>query len=289
VFALWRHLPEALELPGLKAVNTRLREELGRRRRAEQDLEVAHRELRMVSSMVAHDLRTPIASALLMVEATAANAGSLSADRMKTQLGAVAGSLKTMTETLVTLSEQAHHESATPTKVDVNDLMGDVKAALSSTLAVAGGDLSWRDLPVLRVPRDRLFHLLLNLVENGIKHAGDQRPAITVSGRRDDHGPVIEVRDSGPGVPAGERGKIFQARYRAENGRPAEGSGMGLAFCKRMIEDLGGTIEADDNPGGGTIIRLRLPADLEVNPGISPGPGRVPPGSASDPSSDPAR
>ncbi|HUG84772.1 MAG TPA: ATP-binding protein, partial [Euzebya sp.] len=106
----------------------------------------------------------------------------------------------------------------------------------------------------------RARQLFTNLVENAARH-GERRPlTITVRSRGVDHGPVVvEVADDGVGIPAAERERVFQIFQRL-GGFDVEspGSGIGLTMCRRIVEDVGGTIEVADAETG-TILRLELP------------------------------
>ena len=104
--------------------------------------------------------------------------------------------------------------------------------------------------------------VLHNLIGNAYKHGGDRR-ARGGGGRGGGSGVRFAVDDDGPGIPEGERERVFE-RFIQGSGA-ARGSGLGLAFCKLVIEQLGGRIWADGSPLGGTRIAFELPpAPTEV-------------------------
>jgi two-component system sensor histidine kinase KdpD len=74
---------------------------------------------------------------------------------------------------------------------------------------------------------------------------------------------VIDVTDSGPGIPESDRERVFEMFYRAESARTdRQGGGLGLAICHEVIAAHGGSVAALVGPGGvGTTIRLRLPVE----------------------------
>jgi two-component system OmpR family sensor kinase len=106
--------------------------------------------------------------------------------------------------------------------------------------------------------RALLESVLANLIENALKYtpAGGR---VDLSVRRDGAQAVLEVSDTGPGIPAGERVRVFDRFYRGAPSR-SEGSGLGLAIVRRALETLGGSIElADAQPHGlRAIVRLPL-------------------------------
>ncbi|MBI5108631.1 MAG: DUF4118 domain-containing protein [Rhodocyclales bacterium] len=113
-------------------------------------------------------------------------------------------------------------------------------------------------LPLLEFDSVLIERVLCNLLENAAKYSPAQTP-IALHARQ--VGSVVEVSllDHGPGFPGHRRNELFNmfVRGQAESGRP--GTGLGLAICKAIIEAHGGTIEADDRPGGGALVRFTLP------------------------------
>ena len=67
------------------------------------------------------------------------------------------------------------------------------------------------------------------------------------------------MRDYGPGIAAEDRERVFDRFYRATNARSLPGSGLGLAIVREVVEAQGGTVTAEEAPGGGALMRLRLP------------------------------
>jgi two-component system OmpR family sensor kinase len=106
--------------------------------------------------------------------------------------------------------------------------------------------------------RDALLVLIANLIDNAVRYA-PERGRVDVSTFVADGKAVIEVTDTGPGIPAGERERVFDRFYRrAGGGTP--GSGLGLAIVKRVVERHRGRVELVDGPGGrGLTARVTLP------------------------------
>jgi len=100
-----------------------------------------------------------------------------------------------------------------------------------------------------------------NLIENALKFTPGGE-AVEIRALEDGKAVVIEVADSGPGVPPDELSKIFEELYRGANARGTEGSGLGLALVQRIVELHGGQIEVrsrQEDPSG-TVFTVRLPA-----------------------------
>jgi two-component system, OmpR family, sensor histidine kinase KdpD len=116
------------------------------------------------------------------------------------------------------------------------------------------------DLPAVLVDPVRLDQVLTNLLDNARRYAGDE--PVTVEGRALEERVELRVVDHGPGIPEAERERVFGRFYRLRrNGRtPPDGTGMGLAISKGIVEALGGTIRVEETPGGGATFVVSLTA-----------------------------
>jgi two-component system sensor histidine kinase GlrK len=115
--------------------------------------------------------------------------------------------------------------------------------------------------------RAKLRLVLDNLVSNAVKFTPDGG-TITVRGRRDGDDVLIEVADTGPGVPADERSRIFEAFYQGAtpHGGLVRGTGIGLSVVQEFVQAHGGTIELVDGEFPGAHFRVRLPRTPAVEP-----------------------
>lgn len=127
---------------------------------------------------------------------------------------------------------------------------------------------------------------VVNLLDNAVKWSPDQGTVRVRLAQADDHTAEITVADSGPGIPEGERERVFERFYRSTESRSMPGSGLGLAIVKQVIERLGGEIRVEDSDDGGTLMRVSLPGnppDTEAEaepkqlPGQTPTPRNVAP------------
>jgi signal transduction histidine kinase len=109
---------------------------------------------------------------------------------------------------------------------------------------------------VLDIDPEQVQQVLVNLLLNAIE-ALPPGGTVTVSAERSDGGPVtVSVSDNGPGIAEGVRERLFEPFVTGK----ADGVGLGLSICKRLVEAHGGRISAGDAPGGGTVVRFTLPA-----------------------------
>jgi PAS domain S-box-containing protein len=114
-----------------------------------------------------------------------------------------------------------------------------------------------RNLPTVSADRVQIQQVLMNLILNGIEAMNDTGGVLTVKSRSREDGQIhISVSDTGPGLPPGETGRIFDAFFTTK----PQGSGMGLAISKSIVESHGGRIWANGDGGRGATFNLTLPA-----------------------------
>jgi two-component system sensor histidine kinase MprB len=102
---------------------------------------------------------------------------------------------------------------------------------------------------------ERLERAIWNLLENAGKWSRDGSSVDVIL----DGGELV-VRDYGPGIAAADRDHVFDRFYRAATARSLPGSGLGLAIVREIAEAHGGSVSAEEAPGGGALLRLRLAA-----------------------------
>jgi signal transduction histidine kinase len=104
---------------------------------------------------------------------------------------------------------------------------------------------------------DALGRAIRVLLDNAFRHG---RPPVGITIARSAGRIRLQVRDAGPGLPAGSEGRLFERFYRAEPARSGEGTGLGLSIARAIVESHGGTITAATGEGGGAVVTLELPA-----------------------------
>jgi two-component system, OmpR family, sensor histidine kinase BaeS len=222
---------------------------------------------------VAHELRTPVA---IMQAETEALADGIASPTIQTlnSLHEEAVRLGRMVEDLQTLaSAHAAGLELHPCPLDLGRVAADAADSLTSRFRAGGVELE-QELPPTAVMGDanRLHQVAANLLSNAAKFtpAGGRVTLRTFTDATDG---VLEVSDTGPGIPEGERDRVWDRFYRGSAGRLADGSGIGLAVVKELVDAHGATVSIEAPEGGGTRFVVRFPAagldGLVARPGAS--------------------
>jgi signal transduction histidine kinase len=164
---------------------------------------------------------------------------------------------------LLTLARMDERSTVKPSVVPLGALL---ERTVTRWRPAANRD--WRLGPtsaVVVADRHRIETALDSLVENAVRYT-EEGGRIEVAAHPDQESVVIEVRDNGPGVPDEELAYIFES---FRSGPSRGGTGMGLAIVKTIVEAHGGTVSAENVPGGGASFRLRLPALGLPPPGVA--------------------
>jgi signal transduction histidine kinase len=214
----------------------------------------------------AHELRTPLTTIVGAVDALQAGAkdDARHRDRFLAHIERESARLARLTRALLVLARaQTHQEEPLLLPVPARDLLEDVRRGMTPAPGVAV-DVECDDDVVLHTERDLVEQALANLAANAVNHTEHGR--ILLAARTLEGGRVeLEVTDTGTGIAAADRERIFERFYRA-NGRDAGGFGLGLSIVRQAVVALGGTIDAHSAPGSGTRVRIQLPAEVDGAP-----------------------
>ncbi|MEL6497086.1 MAG: chemotaxis protein CheB [Planctomycetota bacterium] len=143
--------------------------------------------------------------------------------------------------------------------VDLDDVIGGIRADLDSDLRRRNGSIEAEPLGSVYADKRLIGQVLLNIIGNGLKFTRDERPRVVVSRIERDGEAVIRIADNGIGLDPGYASEVFEPFKRLSDSREFAGSGVGLSVCKRIVERHGGEIwyEAGDN--GGAVFCFSLP------------------------------
>jgi len=237
------------------------------------EVEAMHREVdearRRLIAAVSHDLRTPLASLRLLVDAVEDGvATGETRDRYLREMRTHVGALSVLIDDLFELSRlEAGEISWSVHQVELGELVGETVAALRAQAEERGVMVAAETAGPLpaHANAEKLQRVLFNLIVNAIRYTpADGSVVVRAAPARDGSGTVeVEVVDDGEGVPAAERERVFEPFYRGgEDGtaRSSDGAGLGLAIARAIVEAHGGRIWLEPAVPRGTRVRFTLPA-----------------------------
>ncbi|MGO8944812.1 MAG: PAS domain S-box protein [Syntrophobacteraceae bacterium] len=232
-------------------------------------IEQSNQALQDFASIAAHDMKEPlrkvIAFGSMLRQKYEDPLGETGNDYLNRMLGAT----ERMQSLLAGLLDYSRVTTASkPFKeVDLSDIIGEVISDLEVRIVKTGGKVHIGSLPVISADPTQMRQLFQNLIGNALKfHKPGKKPTVRVSSEcNEDSGCEIVVEDNGTGFDEQYREKIFAPFQRFHARSEYEGTGMGLAICKKIVERHGGSITAKSTPGAGSQFIVTLPVRSRMN------------------------
>lgn len=227
---------------------------------------------------VAHDLRTPLTSVKGYVEGLRdgiASTEEMKANYLQTIYSSTQDMEKLLDE-LLTLSRLELGKIELECElININTFLFDYCNELELTLKNEGFDFSYENPSadkeiLINLDTDRFVRVISNIISNCVKYKSPNRKGeISLSLQEYEKTIIISIADNGIGIENENLSKIFESFFRADQARSnvRDGSGIGLAVCKEIIEHHGGRIWATSQLGAGTTMHISLEKHLEVNNG----------------------
>ncbi|MEW6113143.1 MAG: PAS domain S-box protein [Thermodesulfobacteriota bacterium] len=235
------------------------------RERLIEELEAKNAELERFTYSVSHDLRSPlitIRSFLGFVSEAVSNGNT---ENLKPDLERIDKAAEKMGQLLGEILELSRvgRMFNPPTEVQVDDIISEAMELLSGTISQRGVQVQIApDMPVLYVDRPRILEVFQNLIENSMKFMGDQsQPRIEIGTKREGEETVLFVRDNGIGINPLYHEKVFGLFNKLD--QKTEGTGIGLALAKRIVEVHGGRMWVESKGiGKGSAFCFTLPCPV---------------------------
>jgi two-component system sensor histidine kinase MprB len=219
-------------------------------------LEASRDAQRQLVADASHELRTPLTAIRANVELLE-RAPDLPPGERAAMLGSARGQLEDLTVLvgdLVDLARPGEKAADPPEELRLDELVASA-VQRARRHAPATPFVLCAEPCVVRAGRERVVRAVGNLLDNAVKWSP---PGAPVDVRVQDG--EITVRDHGPGIAQVDLPHVFDRFYRAPSARGLPGSGLGLAIVKHVADAHRGTVSAEPAPGGGTLLRLTLPA-----------------------------
>ena len=212
---------------------------------------------------VSHELRTPLTAIKGYAEALEEETDARTRSYAETILRH-SDRLIRIVEDLISLATLEEKDLAyEPEKVHLTEIAENVVRMFASKARDKNLELQWEpaaDLPPIDGDPFRLEQMFINLVDNAVKYTDKGRVRVRLE--KAEGGVVVEVSDSGIGIPAEDRGRVFERFYVVDKSRSRKtgGTGLGLSIVKHIVFLHGGRIDLQSTLGGGSTFRVFLPS-----------------------------
>jgi two-component system OmpR family sensor kinase len=232
---------------------------------SEADARASEERMRRFVGDASHELRTPLTSIRGFAELY--RQGALPAgpdvDRAMSRVETEAARMGVLVEDLLLLARLDQQRPLEHAPVDLLELASDAvqdARAVDPSRAVQLEAVAAGPAPVVSGDAARLRQVFGNLVANALTHTPAGTP-VTVRVSTDTDAACVEIADSGPGIVAEDRDRVFERFFRADASRTraSGGSGLGLSIVSALVSAHGGTVAVDETPGGGATFTVRLP------------------------------
>jgi PAS domain S-box-containing protein len=233
-----------------------------------EDLTRSNAELEQFAYVASHDLQEPLRKIVAFGDRLKTKYADVLSTEGRDYLGRMqnaAARMQTLINDLLSLSRVTNHNQPFAA-TDLTEVVRTVVSDLEGRLLQAGGKVELGALPIIVADRGQMAQLLQNLIGNGLKFSKPgQPPVVKVCGKllNDPQGAVetcqIVVEDNGIGFDEKYLDRIFRVFQRLHGRTEYEGTGIGLAICRKIVERHGGGITASSTPGMGAKFIVTLP------------------------------
>ncbi|MFB6345646.1 MAG: ATP-binding protein [bacterium] len=264
--ALWPLIPRALELPSPQ----QLKDEIKQRREAEQELREVNRtlekkvqerteELEQFIYAASHDLREPVRTMQTYAGFLEEDLGDVKG-KVKEDIEFISDSADRMSELINSLLKlsRTSRQDLEPTDVSVEESVHEALQHLEASMEEKAVRIEWDDLPEVTADPALLSDLFKNLISNALKYGVDESGTIRITATQEKGQWTLGVKDDGPGVPSDKQEEIFQPFKHLHSWEDYEGTGIGLSICRRIVDQHGGDIWVESEPGEGAHFKFTL-------------------------------
>jgi light-regulated signal transduction histidine kinase (bacteriophytochrome) len=228
---------------------------------SEAELARSNEELERFAFLASHDLQQPLRTVNGFLQLLELRHGNELKGRAREYVEyALRGTrqMSTLIEDLLTYSRAGRSDRA-PQPVNLDRSWDSALEQLQASIEECNATVTRGDLPTVSADAGQMTQLFANLIGNGVKYRGDAPPEVHAEARRVPGGWEVAIRDNGIGIDPKDHDKIFGMFRRLHGDERFEGTGLGLALVKRIVENAGGTIRVESAVDAGSTFLITLP------------------------------
>ncbi|MFP5212349.1 MAG: sensor histidine kinase [Acidobacteriota bacterium] len=236
--------------------------DVSERKEAENELKRSNEELKEFAFVASHDLREPLRKVVSFSERIMDGYGNVIGEEGRDYLRRMQNATQRMQGLLEALLKYSRVSTRVRpfSPVDLSELAREAATDLEVLIERTGGSVEIGDLPQIEADPDQMRQLFQNLIGNALKFHREENPAVRVYSSSEVDGTIrIFIQDNGIGFDEKHLDRIFAPFQRLHGHSTYEGTGMGLAICRKIVERHNGTITAKSRPGKGSTFIVALP------------------------------
>ena len=229
-------------------------------RKTAEELARSNRELEQFAYVTSHDLQEPlrtVSSFVQLLQKKYENRLDAEADTFIGYAVDGARRMQALIQDLLAYARIGRGRKPAPT--DASGALRQALGNLNESIQQAAAEITHAELPILPVDRSQLVQLFQNLLGNAIKFRSAAPPKIHVNARREGDDWQFSVRDNGIGIDPRQHDEIFEVFRRLHSREKYDGTGIGLAICKKIVDRHGGRIWVESEPGQGATFHFTIP------------------------------
>lgn len=238
-----------------------LKERVDELQRVHEELKRSNRDLENYTYVVSHDLKAPLRAIRSFISFLLEDYGDkLEGEGLEylKRIDAAAARMNEFIEDLLLLS-RVGRKFMEVERVDLNDLLDEIIQDFKPIIEGKRAKIIFGKLPVLYIQRVWIKQLFMNLIDNGLKFNKSETPTVEVSCDETSDEYLFRVKDNGIGIREEHLSRLFNLFERLHSSEEYEGTGAGLAICKKIVEGWGGRIWAESVFGKGSTFCFTIP------------------------------
>lgn len=250
----------------IKKQNIEINEQTDTLLNINEDLKQSNDELERFAYITSHDLKTPM---LIIVQFTKLLAEQLTSNNepiVKDCLEHIEKGGHRMVRLIDGVLEysKTSNENTNMEVIDLGYLFSEITELTLDNSKKTYLNIDYSSLPMIKWNYTRILLLFKNMIENGLKYNQSESPSVKVYGQQNDNSYSVHIEDNGIGIKEEYFDKIFVMFNRLHNQRAYTGSGLGLATCKKIVDNFGGEILIESTVNKGTKFEIQFPISMTV-------------------------
>lgn len=241
--------------------------DISERKEAAEKLMEVNKQLDSFAHTVSHDLRSPLTGVSCYTELIKEQYG----EELKGDGIAMLEEVETQAKRMLDIIEDmlcfstADHVEPTKTPVNTNEIVKQV--LLDTRFETNNKDVTIisGDLPELKIPKSLLYEVISNLLLNAVRYGCVPGGKVEICGSTDNRYHSIAFIDHGPGIPEQERESVFDVFVRGSTAASIQGTGIGLATVRKIVERFSGKLSLLETSGGGCTFQIAFPAEQHLD------------------------